>query len=130
MANPPSKDGPITVIVTMKIKHESAARALELFDEQIIDIHATEPPGNIQYSYFRDNKAENEYTVVATSVQVACPSGCLSLIAWCSFASDAIREAFRTKPKHEEINGKLFSEGLIDGEPKAWFCTEVAGTRI
>jgi quinol monooxygenase YgiN len=66
MANTPSEDGPITVIVSLKIKPDSAARALELWHEQIADIHATEPPGNIQYSFLRDNKAENEYTVVAT----------------------------------------------------------------
>ena len=52
-----------------------------------------------------------------------------SLILRCSFASDAIREAFMKKAKHEEIAGKVFGEGLIDGEPEARYCSWVAGTR-
>lgn len=66
MAAVSSKDDPVTVIVTLKIKPESVARALELWHEQIADIDATEPPGNVKYSIFRNNNVENEYTVVQT----------------------------------------------------------------
>jgi hypothetical protein len=34
------------------------------------------------------------------------------------------------KPKHEEISGKVYAEGLIDGEPGARYCSRVAGTGV
>ena len=52
------------MIVTLKIKPEHVARALELWHEQIADIVSTEPPGNVKYSIFRNNDVANEYTVL------------------------------------------------------------------
>ena len=45
------------------------------------------------------------------------------------FASQAIMAAFFKKPKHEEIGGKVYGEGLIEGEPEARYCLKIAGTR-
>lgn len=33
------------------------------------------------------------------------------------------------KPKHQEISGKVFGEGLIDGEVDARYYSRVAGTK-
>jgi quinol monooxygenase YgiN len=57
-------DGPITIIVILKIKPDKVARAEELWREQIADIDATEPAGKIRYSLFRRNDEGNEYTVI------------------------------------------------------------------
>lgn len=64
MASALVNDGPVTVIVHLKIKFEHIARAEELWHEQIADIEDSEPPGNIKYSLYRNNEASNEYTVV------------------------------------------------------------------
>lgn len=37
-------------------------------------------------------------------------------------------EAWYKKPKHEEISGKVFGEGLIDGEPEPRWLTRVAAS--
>ena len=57
-------DGPITIIITLKIHPSKIARAEELWREQIADIDATEPAGNIRYSLFRRNGEGGEYTVI------------------------------------------------------------------
>jgi len=57
-------DGPITIIVILKIKPDKVPRAEELWREQIADIDATETAGNVRYSLFRRNGESNEYTVV------------------------------------------------------------------
>jgi len=54
----------MTIIVILKIKPDRVARAEELWREQIADIDATEPAGNVKYSIFRRNGEDNEYTVI------------------------------------------------------------------
>ena len=57
-------DGPITIIIILKIKPEKVARAEELWREQIVYIDTTELAGNVRYSLFRHNGEGNEYTVI------------------------------------------------------------------
>lgn len=71
MADMSSKDSPSTVLVTLKIKPEKVARAMELWHEQNAYIDSSEPAGTVKFSTFRKNDAENEYVVVQEYVQTA-----------------------------------------------------------
>ncbi len=54
-----SKDaGPISIIVTMKIKAQNVARALELWRDAFADTDATEPAGNIKNTIYRRNAGD------------------------------------------------------------------------
>ena len=50
-------------------------------------------------------------------------------IRLCRYASQAILAAFFKNPKHEEISGKVYAEGLIEGEPEARYCRRIARTK-
>ena len=45
------------------------------------------------------------------------------------FESEEAMKAFYAKPKHDEIRGKVYGEGLIDGEPEIRWVRKIAGTK-
>jgi quinol monooxygenase YgiN len=127
MAPITNAEGSITILVHLKIKPEHNARALELWHEQIAAIEATEPPGNVKYSLFRNNSVEHEYTVMQTCAHPLLVLIRVKLIL-SRFASKEIMEAWQKSPKHVEISSKVYGEEIIDGEPDARYCIRVAGT--
>lgn len=130
MATTSHQNDPITIIVHLKIKPEKIARTLELWNEQIADIEANEPIGNVKYTLFRNNNVENEFTVVQTCAAHRLAGAMKSkLMIWDRFKSTGVMEAWYKSPKHDEISGKVFGEGLIDGEPEARYLSKVVGTK-
>lgn len=129
---PTTKDEPITITVHMTIRPANQARFEELWREMLQEIKTTEPPGNIKYHLFRNNRDENDLTIIETCVRsVSCllagVANLLMLTSENSFVSKEVMNAFFKKPKQEEILSKAMKEGLIEADDSRYY-TRIGGT--